>query len=105
MARIQQTKNTVIPTWKVSWRDVEMSRSKAIEDYDQALKFKSLVEEAGEHMPTLAVLDEHGLIKYGDWIHPGVPVALLKMLGACSSDKEAVQRVRQMLEIMVELPR
>lgn len=103
--RIQQTKNTVIKTWKVSWHDGEMSRSKAIENYDDALKFKQLVEEAGEIMPAIRVLDENGLLQYADWVHPGVFIQMEKMLDVAEDDQEAVSEVRKVLRLLLDLPR
>lgn len=101
MARIKQTKHS----WTVSWDDLERPRSKAIEDYDDALKFKALVEEAGEQMPTIAVLDQNGLIQYGDWIHPGVPLTMLKLMDAAEDDVRAFKQVRELLRTIVEFPR
>lgn len=105
MARIQQTKNTAIPAWKVSWHDGEMSRSKAIRDHDDAIKFKALVEDHDDNMPPLAVLNKHGLIQYGEWINPAVVVGILELLDHCENDEEAVRQVRQILDLIVNVPR
>jgi hypothetical protein len=104
MARIQKTKNTAIPSWKVSWHDGRMSRSKAIQDEAAALTFKGLVEDAGEQMPALCDLDDNDLIQYGDWIHPQILIHLKDLLDVCKTDEEARRQMREVLHLLVDLP-
>lgn len=103
MARIQKTKNTVLPAWKVSWYDTDqdMSRSKAIRDYDDALKFKALVEANEEAMPTIGVLSENGLIQYAEWVSPKVFVEMQKMIDECESDEEVARKMRDLVHHVV----
>ncbi len=105
MARMQQTKNTVIPSWKVSWFDGDMSRSKAIQDRDQAIKFKELVEDAGDQMPPISVLSKHGLTRYADWVNPEVFVGLRDLLNSAQSDEEAVTMLRHALDLILDVSR
>jgi hypothetical protein len=103
--RIQQTNNTAIKAWKVSWHDGQMSRSKAIRDHDDALTFKRLVEDAGEVMPAIRALDENGLLQYADWVSPAVFIQLEKILDVAKDDQEAVRAVRNVLHLALDLPR
>ncbi len=107
MATIKQTKNTVIPSWKVSWfEDADsMSRSKAIQDHALALKFKALVEEAGESMPAIKDLAEHGLIQYADWLHPKVLLEIQKQLHVADSDPEAIPTLRRTIDAILSSSR
>lgn len=105
MARIQQTKNTYVQSWKVSWNGGEMSRSKAIEDHDDALKFKQLVEDEGELMPPIAVLAEEGLLKYADWVSPGFLIEMRKIIEVSANNDDAIKYIRIALDLLLDVPR
>lgn len=102
MARIQKTKNSALPSWKVSWNGEEISRSKAIRTEEDALKYKALVEERGETTPSIAALNEAGLVKYAEWVSPVIFVEMQKMLDSPeTSDSEKLHRLRQVINYAI----
>lgn len=103
MARIKKSKNG--ESWVVSWQDTTMSRSKSIDDYNKAMKFKELVEDAEETMPTTTVLAENDLLDCASWFHPGVLIQMREMLKAAANDQEAVTHIRVALDLILDTSR
>ena len=106
MARIKKT-DGVLDGWQVSWSQTHFfgsgtsQRSRVIEDYEQALTFKRLVEEQGDRYPDVALLARHELEKHAERINPSILLGIQKELkNSDLSDREKLSLIEEYLHAL-----
>lgn len=102
MARLMEDRRTKKMT-KVGWVEFidgeRSSRSKQLDTEEQALLFKSLVEENDEAMPSYVKLAEHGLIQFGFTIAPKFVLGIRELIFLDHmTDEQKVNFLKKALE-------